>query len=138
MCVNNALFERFYLMDENQDVPRLTEERCSTLRRKLDEASAALRAKIPSKPPPKTKGAGKKKTKVEGKDVKVAAPATGAETTPDVEIGNASLVSRSVAKLSLSAEGGPYNGSVFEVMLEGDGEPRMLGRSTGKKVGLEP
>lgn len=124
-------------MNANQDVPRLTEERCSILRRKLDEASAVLRAKIPSKPPPKTKAAGKKKTKVEGKDVKVAAAAAVAETAPDLEEGNASSVSRSVAKVSLSAEGGPYNGSVFEVMVEEDGEPRMLGRSTGKKVSLE-
>lgn len=123
-------------MNANQDVPRLTEERCSILRCKLEEASAALRAKIPSKPPPKTKGAGKKKTKVESKDVKVAAAAAVTETAPEVEVGNASSVSRSVAKVSLSVEGGPYNGSVFEVMLEEDGEPRMLGRSTGKKASV--
>lgn len=40
------------------------------------------------------------------------------------------------AKVRVVAEGGPYDGSVFELSLEEDGEASMLGRSTGKKVRL--
>ena len=38
------------------------------------------------------------------------------------------------AKVALSIEGGPYDGSVFEITVEEDGDARLIGRSTGKKV----
>lgn len=38
------------------------------------------------------------------------------------------------ANVALSIEGGPYEGSVFEITVEEDGDARLVGRSTGKKV----
>lgn len=38
------------------------------------------------------------------------------------------------AQIKVSTEGGPYDGCVFKLSLEEEGEARMLGRSTGKKV----
>ena len=38
------------------------------------------------------------------------------------------------AKVAISIEGGPYDGSVFEISVEEDGDARLIGRSTGKKV----
>ena len=117
-------------------MPRLAQERCGVLRRKLENASAVLRAKIPDNPQTTGDAKGRKKKDAEekegkGKDLDAAAAEDEAKEVAEAK---EAVGARGPAKLSLSAKGGPYDGSVFEVTIEEDGEPRMLGRSTGKKV----
>lgn len=48
--------------------------------------------------------------------------------------GGVLAVSRGSATVRLTAEGGPYDGKMFEVLVEEDGDARLIGRSSSKKV----
>lgn len=115
------------------------EERCRQYRQNFDEAVVILRAKIPPREVP---GAGGAAGGVTGDGVATEAPPVAESTKKEPEEverveeeeEEEEILAAAAAKIKLTAEGGPYNGSVFELYLENDGEPCMLGRSTGKKV----
>eukprot|EP00903_Cladosiphon_okamuranus_P013537 g12609.t1 len=62
----------------------------------------------------------------EKEEGEVVAQEEGEEEEEEAEMGG-------TAKVVLSIEGGPYDGSVFAISVEEDGDARLVGRSTGKK-----
>lgn len=129
---------------------------CAELRQNIAERSRQLRARIPPLPadPPEKKKA-KKKAKTAkprakprarrgaaaGGDVEVSSPV--AEVVKEEEkvveeeeevVEEEEEEAGGTAKVALSISGGPYDGSVFEITVEEDGDARLVGRSTGKKV----
>lgn len=98
------------------------EESCDKLREQFRDAAEKIRSKVrqalPSSDTPGEAGRGE------------------ASTTGGADV-NAATRSSS-ARVKVVAARGPYDGAIFELLLEGDGEPRMLGRSSGKKVHIPP
>lgn len=142
---------------------RHAEAACAELRQNIAEQSKQLRAKIapadndvagaPSKKKKVNKAAAKPKAKGKSTRGSAAAPIAGSEGgdvdegPPEVmavdeteeeaaqeeEVGEEQEIG-GTAKVSLSIKGGPYDGSVFEIFVEEDGDARLVGRSTGKKA----
>lgn len=54
--------------------------------------------------------------------------------TDEVDAGELVTAIGGPATLKLTAAGGPYDGAVFELFLEEDGDARLIGRSSGRKV----
>ncbi|CAM9832132.1 unnamed protein product [Scytosiphon promiscuus] len=116
---------------------RHAEAVCAELRQNIAERSKQLREKIapvddaagaPDKKKKKTnKAAAKPKAKARTKRGAAAASA-GSEGG---DVGEGSPVAMAI---SVSIKGGPYDGLVFEISVEEDGDARLVGRSTGKKA----
>ncbi|CAM9455949.1 unnamed protein product [Ectocarpus sp. 8 AP-2014] len=136
---------------------RHAEAVCAELRQNIAERSRQLRARIPPLPtdPPEKKKA-KKKAKTAkprakprarrgaaaGGDVEVSSPVAEVVKEEEEEVveeeeevieEEEEEEAGGTAKVALSISGGPYDGSVFEITVEEDGDARLVGRSTGKK-----
>lgn len=91
------------------------EATCEKLRVQFREAAESIRAKVRRAFP--TEGA-------------AGGPEAGGDAGTDggVERGGTARVKLTVAE-------GPYDGATFEIVLEEDGEARIVGRSCSRKVG---
>lgn len=96
-----------------------------------DEMLATLRAALPSEKKEAAHLRGKGKGKAKRKQ---AAGDGGGSGDAVVDVAAVARVTVESAKVRLTAEGGPYDGKVFELLLEEGGDARMIGRSSGKKV----
>ena len=120
-----------------QEAPLKAGEQCAELRRKFEEGSVILRATIPGVA---SGGAASSGKSTKGGLHQASPLADGVEKEAEEVDGGAGGEEEEVmavggpAQIKVSTEGGPYNGCVFKLSLEEEGEARMLGRSTGKKV----
>lgn len=117
-----------------EETPKEMSAQCDRLRvewkKGTDEMLATLRAALPSEKKEAAHLRGKGKGKAKRKQ---AAGDGGGSGDAVVDVAAVARVTVESAKVRLTAEGGPYDGKVFELLLEEGGDARMIGRSSGKK-----